>query len=118
MHRNFNDIWILILKPIEMKYLKLTIAGLAMFAFSQTYAQEVDAKVKKRFEKADTNNDKSISLEELTVFYDGKKTKKGDPFNADKIFAKKDTNEDKKLSFEEFNAKGTAKGKKKGKKKN
>lgn len=103
-----------------MKYLKITIAVVAMSMFSQTYAQDVDPKVKKRFEKADSNSDNSISIEELTAFYEGKKTKNGDPFNADKTFTRKDVNGDKKLSFEEFAAKGKkkSKGKKKGGKKN
>ena len=98
-----------------MKYLKITLAVVAMLAFSQTYAQDVDAKVAKRFAKADANSNKSISLEELTAFYKGKETKKGEPFDADKIFSKKDTNADGKLSLEEFAAKGKKKGKGKNK---
>jgi len=96
-----------------MKNLKITLAVLAMLTFSQTYAQDVAKNVKNRFAKADVNSDNAVNLEELTAFFEGKKTKKGDPFNADKIFSKKDTNEDGKLSLEEFAAKGKKKGKKK-----
>ena len=100
-----------------MKYLKITLAAAALFTFSQTHAQDVDAKIEKRFIKADTDNDKAISLEELTAFYEGKKTKKGEAFETDKIFAKKDVNEDGSLSLEEFATKGKkmGKGNKKGK---
>ena len=98
-----------------MKYLKITLAIAFVLTFSQSYAQDIDAKVEKRFKKADTNNDKAISLEELTAFFKGKKTKEGKPFNAEKTFARKDANEDKKLSLEEFASKG--KKKTKGKKK-
>ncbi|QHI39261.1 hypothetical protein IMCC3317_46660 [Kordia antarctica] len=105
-----------------MKYLKITLAVVALFAFSQTYAQDIGPKLKKKFAKIDTNSDNSVSLEELTAFYEGKKTKKGHPFKADKILLKKDTNKDGKLSLEEFAAKwdkkAKAKGKGKGKKKN
>jgi len=94
-----------------MKHLKITLAVAAMLTFSQTYAQDADAKAEKRFTKADANSDNSISLEELTAFYEGKETKKGEPFDADKTFSKKDTNEDSKLSLEEFAAKGKKKGK-------
>ena len=101
-----------------MKSLKITLAIAALFAFSQTYAQDIDPKVEKRFNKADTNNDKSISLEELTVFFEGKKTKKGVPFNADKTMKRKDANEDGELALEEFAAKGKKKVKAKKKNKN
>ncbi|WP_055436929.1 EF-hand domain-containing protein [Lacinutrix algicola] len=96
-----------------MKYLKTTLAVAALFTFSQTYAQDIDVKVEKRFNKTDANNDKSINLEELTAFYEGKKNKKGEAFDAAKILKRKDTNEDGALSLEEFAAKGKKKGKKK-----
>ena len=46
-----------------MKYLKITLAVATLLTFSQTYAQEIDVKIEKRFVKADTNGDKAISLE-------------------------------------------------------
>jgi Ca2+-binding EF-hand superfamily protein len=93
-----------------MKYLKITLALFAFLTFSQTYSQEIGENVKKRFAKADANSDNTISLEELTAFFEGKKTKKGEPFKVNKMFSKKDTNEDGKLSLVEFAAKGKKNG--------
>ena len=99
-----------------MKYLKITLAVVGLMAFSQSYAQEIDAKIVKRFAKTDVNNDKSITLEEFTAFYEGKKNKAGEAFDAAKILKKKDANDDGKLSLEEFASKGKKKGKGKKKK--
>ena len=102
-----------------MKYLKITLSIIGILAFSQSYAQDIDAKVEKRFSKIDSNSDESVSLEELTAFYKGKTNKQGDAFDAEKIFTRKDANEDGGLTLEEFAAKGKkkVKAKKKNKKK-
>ena len=98
-----------------MKYLKITLAIVALFAFSFSNAQDADAKKKKQFNKIDTNSDKSISLEELTAFYEGKTKKNGEAFDAEKVLKWKDANEDGKLSLEEFASQEKKKAKGKGK---
>jgi len=100
-----------------MKYLKTTLAIASIFAFSFSNAQDVTAKKEKQFNKIDSNNDKSISLEELTSFYEGKTRKNGEAFDAKKVLKHKDTNEDGKLSLEEYTTKPKKKGKGKKKKK-
>ena len=99
-----------------MKHLKITFAIAALFAYSFSNAQDVTAKKEKQFNKIDTNSDKSISLEELTAFYEGKTKKNGEAFDAKKVLKWRDSNEDGKLSLEEFTTKPKKKGK--GKKKN
>jgi len=99
-----------------MKYLKITLSIIGLLAFSQSYAQDIDAKVEKRFSKIDSNSDESVNLEELTAFYKGKINKQGKAFDAEKVFARKDANEDGELTLEEFAAKGKKIGK--GNKKN
>jgi len=98
-----------------MKHLKITLAIVTIFAFSQSYAQDTNPKLEKKFTKIDSNSDNAISLEELNAFYEGKKNKKGNAFNVDKMFLNKDANDDGKLSLEEFAAKGKKKSKNKKK---
>jgi len=101
-----------------MKYLKITLAIVALFAFSISNAQDIDAKKEKQFNKIDANNDQAISLEELTTFYKGKTNKKDEAIDAAKILKRKDANDDGKLSLEEFASQGKKKGKEKKKSKN
>lgn len=99
-----------------MKILKITLAVAALFTFSFSNAQDVAAKKEKQFNKIDSDNDKSISLEELTSFYEGKTKKNGEAFDAKKVLKWKDANKDGKLSLEEFTTKPKKKGNKKKKK--
>ncbi len=96
-----------------MKYLKITFAIIAIMAYGQSHAQGVKPMLKKKFEKIDSNSNKTISLEELTTFHKGKVNKKGTPINANKVFANKDANNDGKITLKEFAKKIAAKGNKK-----
>ncbi|MDO7173159.1 EF-hand domain-containing protein [Mariniflexile sp. AS56] len=99
-----------------MKIIKITFVVLGVLAFSTSYGQDQDRekleKQKKQFDKIDKDSNEAISLEEMTIFYEGKKNKSGDIINADKMFKNKDNNADGKLTFEEFIAKPEKKKKK------
>jgi len=65
----------------------------------------IDPNIKKKedkFFKEDYNNDGYISLQEMINFDEGKKNKKGEPFESELMFYGLDRNQDNKLSLEEF----------------
>ena len=80
-----------------------------------TQENEVAVELENQPNKIDSDNDKSISLEELTSFYEGKTKKNGEAFDDIKVLKWKDANKDGKLSLEEFTTKPKKKGKKKKK---
>ena len=88
-----------------MKIIKLSILVIALGVFTQTNAQDnakKEKRQKKQFSKIDGDSNGSVSKEEIVAFYEGKKNKKGDPFDGAKIFKNKDVNKDGKLTFVEF----------------
>ncbi|TYA71723.1 EF-hand domain-containing protein [Seonamhaeicola marinus] len=93
-----------------MRLLKTTCLLLGVFAFSTSYGQQdLEAKKKKQFAKADIDANGFTDFEEMKAKFGNKKTKDGKPFNIETMFKKKDLNADGKLDFKEFFAKGKKK---------
>lgn len=102
-----------------MKLLKGTILVLALVAFTNVNAQDDKLdKAEKKMKLMDTNNDKSVSLDEMNAFFEGKKNKKGHAISGNDMFIGWDDNDDGKVTVDELMKKVNRKkinAKKKGK---
>ncbi|SDW92436.1 EF hand [Lutibacter oricola] len=88
-----------------MKFLKGTILVVALLAINTVIAQDSKEKAEKKLGWMDADKNGSVSLEEMTAFYEGKKDKKGRPIKAKDIFIGSDHNNDKKITVDEFQKK-------------
>lgn len=86
-----------------MKLLKETILVLALLAISNVSAQDNQlAKAQKKLGWMDTNKDKSVNIEEMKAFFEGKKSKIGEAINGEDMFIGWDANDDGKVTLEEL----------------
>lgn len=87
------------MKTLNILIILILITGL------NSFAQKNVEKETERFHIIDVNNDNSITLSEMLLYYNDKTNKDGSPKEANKLFYGLDANKDNRITLDEFTKK-------------
>lgn len=88
-----------------MRIVKIMLLLCSLCFVTTAFAQDKEAKTKKKFGWIDTNKDKAIDLVEMTAFYKDKTNKKGEKIDAELLFLGLDTDGNNSITLQEFGQK-------------